>query len=415
MGRLARAAAILALGSAALGTGPAPRDALAEPPAGNPAPPAQPRWLGPRTGAERTKALARYGADATVEKAVAAGLDWLARHQGEDGRWDADGFSARCAGTGPKCAGAGKGQHGEDSPCPFDDAISGLATLAFLGNGHLPGAEGDAAHHGPVVEKALAALSSASDPWAVPIAVQAYAEAEAMERRGRFLARAREGAARLLAARGADGAWGYATGMRTGSDVPCSGFVVQALVAARDVGVELPADLASKADAFLSSLEEKNGRLAYLLDGRAFGYTPTSANAHTAAAIRELLEVGTGGARHRAHMGLLAKEAPVWKISFKEVEVPGQGRMKVQVGYLSLYQWWYGTMAEFQAGGEGWTAWYGKAKAALLGHQRKTTECARGSWDPEGTYERQTGGRVFATALAVLILEEPWRHRRLGS
>ena len=404
MARLALLAAILALSGATLSA--------------DPAPPAPPRWLGPRSGPARPKALAPHGADATVEKAVAAGLDWLARHQGEDGRWDADGFPARCAGTGPKCGGVGKGQHGEDSPCPFDDAVSGLATLAFLGNGHLPGAvvaRGAVVAHGAVVEKALAALSTAADPWAVPIAVQAFAEAEAMERRGRFLARAREGAARLLAARGADGAWGYATGMRSGSDVPCSGFVVQALVAARDVGVELPADLASKADAFLSSLEEKNGRLAYLLDGRSFGYTPTSANAHTAAAIRELLEVGTGGARHRAHMGLLAKEAPVWKISFKEVEVPGQGRMKVQVGHLSLYQWWYGTMAEFQAGGEGWSAWYGKAKSALLGHQRKTSECARGSWDPEGTYERQTGGRVFATALAVLILEEPWRHRRLGT
>ena len=29
------------------------------------------------------------------------------------------------------------------------------------------------------------------------------------------------------------------------------------------------------------------------------------------------------------------------------------------------------------------------------------------------TYERQTGGRVFATALAVLMLEEPYRHSRL--
>ena len=36
------------------------------------------------------------------------------------------------------------------------------------------------------------------------------------------------------------------------------------------------------------------------------------------------------------------------------------------------------------------------------------------SWDPLGTYERQTGGRVFATALCALMLETPYRHRRLS-
>ena len=109
----------------------------------------------------------------------------------------------------------------------------------------------------------------------------------------------------------------------------------------------------------------------------------------------------------------MAREAPVWQISFKELEVPGRGKLRVQIGTLSLYQWWYGTLAEFQAGGDGWSVWSSHAHAALVGHQR-SSGCARGSWDPVGTYERDTGGRVFATALAVLILEEPYRHLRLG-
>jgi hypothetical protein len=52
-------------------------------------------------------------------------------------------------------------------------------------------------------------------------------------------------------------------------------------------------------------------------------------------------------------------------------------------------------------------------KPELLAHQRQDG-CARGSFDPEGTHERQAGGRVFATALAVLMLEAPYRHRRLA-
>ena len=87
--------------------------------------------------------------------------------------------------------------------------------------------------------------------------------------------------------------------------------------------------------------------------------------------------------------------------------------MSVQIGSLSLYNWYYGTVAGFQAGGGTWSNWFGKAKSALLPHQRKDG-CAKGSWDPVGTYEKQTGGRVFATALAVLILEQPYRHRKLG-
>jgi hypothetical protein len=91
--------------------------------------------------------------------------------------------------------------------------------------------------------------------------------------------------------------------------------------------------------------------------------------------------------------------------------VPGRGKVPVQIGNLSMYQWWYGTIAEFHHGGPDWSAWFASARSALVKGQR-TGGCARGSWDPLGTYERQTGGRVFATALGALILEQPYRQRR---
>src|ERR1051326_4268288 len=107
-----------------------------EGPAGPPAeqPPAGKelrRWIASRDAESRAKALAKYGADAASEKAVDAGLDWLARHAEPSGGWDADGFPARCDPAGPKCDGIGKGQHGEEMPCPFDDAISALSVMAF--------------------------------------------------------------------------------------------------------------------------------------------------------------------------------------------------------------------------------------------------------------------------------------------
>lgn len=368
-----------------------------------PAPAPDPRLMGPRTGPARQAALARYGGTAATEKAVAAGVDWLLRHQGEDGLWDADGFAARCAAGGPACEGKGKGQHGEEMPCPFDEAISALAALALLGTGT----------GGTGLERALTRLAAVRETWATPLAFEALAEAEVLEGKGRWRRALEALSARLVAARQPDGAWGYAAPFRRGSDVPFTALVVPALLAARDAGVAPPADLGARVDAWLGTLEEDEGRLAYLLDGRAYGYTPTRDNAHAAFALRELLEVGTTGTRHGAHTRLLAGHAPLWKISFRELEVPGRGRQRVQVGHLSLYAWWYGTLGSFQKGGAAWTRWFGALKSALLEHQ-VTQGCARGSWDPEGTYERQTGGRVFATALAVLMLQQPYRHRRLA-
>ena len=368
------------------------------------------RLLGPRAADERAAVLRRQGGTKRSEAAVEAGLDWLARHEAEGGGWDADGFSLRCEKDGEPCTGVGKGQHGEDMPCPFDDAISALATLAFLGHGHRPGVLDDP--HGELLARALQRLEAVHSSWGRALALQVFAEVEALEGRGRFRDVVDSMAEGLLRRRGEDGAWGYASGFRPGSDVPYSAFVVQALITARDAGVSLPQDLAEGVDRFLDGLEVDKGRIAYLHNGRAYGYTPTRTNGHLAAAMRCLLEVDTKGQRHRAHLALVGREKPVWKIGFRTVDVPGRGPMKVQIGSLSFYQWWYGTLASFQAGGTRWKSWNRALQGALLGHQIKKG-CARGSWDPLGTYERQTGGRVLATALAVLMLEQPYRHQRL--
>jgi hypothetical protein len=375
-----------------------------------PAPAAAPALLGPRRLPEREKALRANLGTAKTEETVDLGLDWLARHRTPGGGFDADGFPARCAADGPRCEGVGKGQHGEAIPCPFDAAITALAALAFLGRGITPGEEGSP--YGALLAEVLETLGSPADRWALALSTEAFAEAEALEGKGRFRERVERGVRALLEIRQPDGAFGYCAPWRKGSDVPFTALAVSALVAARDAGVAVPEDLGSRVDAFLTTLEEKEGKLAYLLDGRAFGYTPTTSNGHCALAIRALLRTGTDGARHRAHRALVVSEPPVWKIAFREVEVPGRGKVQAQIGNLSLYQWLYGTVGLFQEGGSAWSGWFGKLKTALVGHQKKDG-CARGSWDPEGTYERQTGGRVFATAVAVLMLEQPYRHRRL--
>ena len=53
-------------------------------------------------------------------------MEWLKRHQDEDGKWDADDFMKHDAGDVP-CDGAGNPVH--------DVGVTGLALLAFLGDG----------------------------------------------------------------------------------------------------------------------------------------------------------------------------------------------------------------------------------------------------------------------------------------
>jgi hypothetical protein len=374
-------------------------------------PPVEPKkeykLLGPRFGKDREAANKKYNGTDKTEAAVVAGLDWLARHAEPGGGWTADGFNGQCAGE--KCPGIGGGHHGEKVPHPYNDAITGFVTLAFLGHGHRADPEGDA--YAKLVDRALQTLTRPHSAWGLALATEALAEAEAMEGQGRWSDAVKSNVERLMEMRLKDGGWAYAGDFRGGGDVPFTAFVVQALVAAQDAGVPLPEKLGAEVDAFLNGLEvnPKNGRLAYLKTGRQFGYTPTRANAHSGAAIRELLQAGTNGTNHKMHLGCVAGEKPEWKIEWKEIK--GQ---KFQVGNLDVYMWYYGTIASFHAGGGQWTGYFGAVKGALLPKQNVKDGCLKGSWNNEGTYDFDVGGRVFTTALCTLMLEQPYRHRRLG-
>ena len=65
---------------------------------------------------------------AQKQKQLAAGLDWLARHQSEDGSWDTDGFMHAASAGACECQ--GPGDHVQDV------GVTALALLAFLGDGH---------------------------------------------------------------------------------------------------------------------------------------------------------------------------------------------------------------------------------------------------------------------------------------
>jgi hypothetical protein len=85
-----------------------------------------------------------------------------------------------------------------------------------------------------------------------------------------------------------------------------------------------------------------------------------------------------------------------------------RGRRDFQETGQSLYYWYYGTLALFHLGGTWWEAWNPAMKELLLRLQRTDGHRA-GSWDPDPSWIGDSGGRVYATAIAVLTLEVYYR------
>ncbi len=72
-----------------------------------------------------------------------------------------------------------------------------------------------------------------------------------------------------------------------------------------------------------------------------------------------------------------------------------------------LYYWYYGTLAMYQYGGDGWQAWNNSLRDLLVADQRVGTH-AIGSWGPKAPWGPY-GGRVFSTAVSTLCLEVYYR------
>src|SRR5262249_33517772 len=95
-----------------------------------------------RLDPERSVQAQQIGASAASELAVERAIDWLTRHQDDDGRWDG-GIARYSDGTPVKgdndytvhCP-PGEACFGESAYWEADTALSGLALLTYLGAGY---------------------------------------------------------------------------------------------------------------------------------------------------------------------------------------------------------------------------------------------------------------------------------------
>jgi hypothetical protein len=340
-----------------------------------------------RVVADRLKVAQPFGATPQSEAAVAAALEWLAANQSEDGRWDADQH-----GAGKETRTLGHDRQGAGAQA--DTGVTGLALLAFLGNGqtHLEGRHREHVQHGLEFllgsQAANGSLAGNSEFFASMychgIATLALSEVYALTGDERLLSGLNKALRYTIAAQHTGGGWRYQP--YDEGDMSQFGWQLMALHSAELAGIKTPAETRTRMARFLRAASSGPERgLASYRPGDRVSRSMTA----EALVCRQFL-----AAENRP--AALAEAA-----TYIVEEKPGDGQS-------NLYYWYYGTLALFQRQGPEWEAWNAALQRELLYSQRQDGQ-RRGSWDPDPLWGGY-GGRVYSTSMAALSLEVYYRY-----
>jgi HEAT repeat protein len=366
-------------------------------------------------------------------EAIRHGLRWLAAHQAPDGSWRPDELDWCDGAQRKEGAPDGKGK-----PL-YVPGVTGMVVAAFLGAGHTQDGKGPFAQ---TVRHALTWLVKVQDEEGCfgPRTMQQYVynhafgalavvEAYAMTGDAHLSGPAQKALDFIEMARNPYFAWRY--GIKPGdNDTSVTGCVATPLLAALRLDragdrAGLIEPLAVDASAFAGVrawlgqvTDPSTGRVGYVTRGTG----PARPQEFVGQFPGEMSEACT------AIAVLLRQALPGWDATPQDAkrnqEMVGKGtrlmlgllpRWEPHGGTIDLYYWYYATMALRLVGGKAWETWDEALANVLLDHQRRDGEVcgARGSWDPLGVWAKSDGGRMYATALALLMLETPDRLRTL--
>ncbi|MFP6694681.1 MAG: prenyltransferase/squalene oxidase repeat-containing protein [Pirellulales bacterium] len=348
-----------------------------------------------------------YDYEPTIERS----LVWLARHQVSDGGWTFQHHLTKsCKGQCGNPGNLGGARY----------AATGLALLPFLGAGYTH-------QEGPYKKQVLGGLkhlmrSQTADGglWGPQgrmyghgIATLALCEAFAMAKDAgpnsdagdieaqmafnKQLGRAAKRAANYIsAAQSANGGWRYKP--KELGDTSVVGWQVMALKAAKDAGLAFNQNTRQGAIAYLNRVQANLvGDQHYGIVGTEYFYQRGSHRSRATSAIGMLC---------RVYMGLPAHH-PAVIASTRRMLNNGHGGG-------DMYFKYYATQLMHQAGGDVWKQWNQSVGGHLKGSQAHGGHL-EGSWyfadDPHGS---GPGGRLYCTVLALLCLEENYRHLRIA-
>ncbi|MGE3171630.1 MAG: hypothetical protein AB7O97_03330 [Planctomycetota bacterium] len=343
--------------------------------------------------------------DRKVQQAIQQGLVWLCAHQDEDGRWDADQFFKH-DGSEPS-DGPGNGVH--------DLGVTALALLALLAEADpsrteaaTRAADWIAAQRGEVGKEAEPGFLGAGIHDAIyhhALATLALVEAGAVLDSARWRDTAAAAVQCLLRRRNPEGAWRY--NPRDGeSDTSVTAWCTAALVAARHAGTEVPAADLGKALAWIDAVTDGMGRTGYSAPGEP------SARRSGEHMVRFPVEFGEAMTAAALHTRLLLGQDPALAAPERAGELLLAKPPTTKQAAVDHYYWLHGSQAMAHMPKAATAAWFKALDATLLEQQRRDGTAA-GSWDPSGAWG-EDGGRVYATAAAVLSLQARYRLGELG-
>ncbi len=337
-------------------------------------------WEG-RSEAARATLLAKGGGSGITEGAVVAGLEWLQRHQHDDGSWTF-GFDQK------PC----EGQCRNSSDLSNTTGATGLALLCFLGRNHTHMNESP---YRATVEKGIYYLLRRIKPtkhggdlqegtmYAQGIATLALCEAYGLTRDETLRDYAQSCVDFICYAQHQGGGWRYAPKQQ--GDTTVFGWQLMALKSAKLAGLRVPSLVTIQARGFLDSVAADEGAFyGYLAPGKE--PTPT--------AVGLLCRMYTGWPRNhdplRRGVDFLAARGP---------------------SKTDMYFNYYATQVMFHYRVGGWTGWNSRLSKYLIRTQAKTGH-ETGSWYFDDPYAEEAG-RHYVTCLAIMILEVYYRHMPL--
>lgn len=337
---------------------------------------------GLRTDPNRQKIIASLGGTIESENAVQMGLEWLARHQADDGHWSDE---AKCE-HDRRC---GSVKYG----API--AETGLAILAFQAGGNYYFNDQEYSEN---VTRGLDWLVKQQQQdgrlfgthtwYEHGIATFALAEACGVSRANhtqpnpRYLDAAQRAIKFMENHQYQRGGWQYSLDSQGIGDTSVTGWQVLALKSAMEAEIDVSQDTMNRVRAFFETVgDPETGRTGYQ---------------HRRSSETDLTTA----------VGLVVQEfilnQPKSQLAVKAVEVL-KDRAKGGIGqHGDFYSLYNGTLAMFLAGGDAWDQWNHEVRDAVVSRQEKSG-CARGSWN-------HRYNRTLDTAWAVLTLEVYYRY-----
>ena len=306
-------------------------------------------------------------------KAVRAGLDYLARTQSQDGAWHG-------------------GSRGDAYPC----AVSALAGTALLASGNTPTRGRYATQVQATVDYLIKCstksglITSAGEDSGQPMhghgfALMFLAIAFGMEPREAQRQKIKEAVDKgiLLTARGQSRAGGWSYTPASGDEGSVTVTQVQALRAANNGGFNVPRGTIEEAVRYLERCRTSEGGICYSL-GSGGGPRPSISSA----AVATLYNAGE-------------YDAPIATDCLNYVwQVYLANKNQFNVDGHAFYFHLYASQGFYLSGDKYWDEYFPAVRDQLLNSQDK----AEGYWEGDGI------GRAYGTAIALIVLQLPYKY-----